>query len=95
VEGLAKDSIRDRHWEYLIELTKVDIPYNQENFTLKQLFDANLLAFKEECEDTSENADKQLKLENQLRNEISAYYDTCDLTVFPWNGLPATIGGDI
>lgn len=95
VEGLAKDSIRDRHWEYLIELTKHDIPYNQENFTLRQLFEANLLGYKEECEDTSENADKQLKLENQLRNDISAYYDTCDLSVLPWNGLPATIGGDI
>jgi len=51
VEGLAKDSIRDRHWEILIDLTKHDIPYNQENFTLKQLFEANLLDFKEEVED--------------------------------------------
>jgi hypothetical protein len=84
IEGLAKDSIRDRHWDYLIEITKHDIPYNQENFQLKQLFDANLLSIKEECEDTAENADKQLKLEKQLREEISAYYDKKELSIFPW-----------
>jgi hypothetical protein len=27
VEGFAKDSIRDRHWEEAIALSKYDIPY--------------------------------------------------------------------
>lgn len=63
VEGLAKDSIRDRHWEEVIELTGCPIPYDQETFVLKQLFDANLLKIKEEVEDITDNADKQLKLE--------------------------------
>jgi dynein heavy chain len=35
VEGLAKDSIRDRHWEEVIELTGCQIPYDQETFVLK------------------------------------------------------------
>jgi len=95
VEGLAKDSIRDRHWEDVMELAKHDIPYNQENFSLKQLLDAKLLNVKEDVEDIADNADKQLKLENQLRNEISAYYDGRELTITALNGVPSTIGGDI
>jgi dynein heavy chain len=58
VEGLAKDSIRPRHWEEVIELTGHEIPFESESFVLKQLFDANLLKIKEEIEDISENADK-------------------------------------
>jgi dynein heavy chain len=95
VDGLAKDSIRDRHWEEVIELSKHDIPFNQDNFVLKQLLDAKLINIKEDCEDIADNADKQLKLENQLRNEISAYYDNRSLTIVPLNGVPSTIGGDI
>lgn len=95
VEGLAKDSIRPRHWEEVIELTGTQIPFESETFVLKQLFDANLLKIKEEIEDISENADKQLKLEKQLRDEISAYYETRELTVAPIAGLPSIISGDI
>ena len=36
-----------------------------------------------------------MKLENQLKNEISAYYDTCELTITSHNGVPAQIGGPI
>lgn len=57
--------------------------------------DAKLLNCKEDVEDIADNADKQLKLENQLRNEISAYYDTRELTIAALNGVPSTIGGDI
>jgi len=38
VEGLSKETIRDRHWDEIIELTKTDIPYAQEEtFTLDHL----------------------------------------------------------
>lgn len=36
-----------------------------------------------------------MKLERQLRDEISAYYETRELTICPINGVPSTIGGDI
>jgi len=32
VEGLAKPSIRPRHWEEIIEMTKETIPYEEETF---------------------------------------------------------------
>jgi dynein heavy chain len=34
VEALAKPSIRPRHWEEVIEMTKEEIPYQSETFTL-------------------------------------------------------------
>jgi len=43
VEGLAKHSIRPRLWDEVIELTKEDIPYTSETFTLSQLLSAPLL----------------------------------------------------
>jgi dynein heavy chain, axonemal len=95
VDGFAKDTIRERHWEEAIALSKHDIPYASENFVLKNLLDANLLKIAEDCEDIADNADKQFKLETQLKKEISAHYDSRDLTIMPYQGAPATIGGDI
>ena len=34
VEQLAKPSIRPRHWDEIIGLTKEDIPYTAESFVL-------------------------------------------------------------
>ena len=48
VEALAKPSIRTRHWEEIIEMTKTDIPYTSETFTLSQLLSAPLLPFKDD-----------------------------------------------
>ena len=48
VESLAHESIRDRHWEEIIELSKHQIPYQSETFCLSQLFEADLLKIKEE-----------------------------------------------
>lgn len=43
VEQLAKPSIRPRHWDLVIDLTKEEIPYAVETFTLSQLLKAPLL----------------------------------------------------
>lgn len=58
VEGLAKSSIRDRHWQEVIEGCNRPIPYDQENFRLNDVFEANLLKIKEDVEDIADNADK-------------------------------------
>ena len=44
VEMLGDESIKDRHWEQLIELTGKEIPYQSETFTLKELLAADLLS---------------------------------------------------
>lgn len=97
VEALAKPSIRPRHWDEVIGLTKEDIPYASESFSFSQLLKANLLGFKEDIEDITDSADKQLKLENQLRDDITAYWDIAELEIKTWKGVdtPCTLGGNI
>ena len=56
VEQLAKPSIRPRHWDEVIGMTKEEIPYQSESFTLSQLLKANLLQFKEDIEDITDSA---------------------------------------
>lgn len=97
VEGLAKHSIRDRHWEEVIELTKEDIPYASETFTLSQLLSAPLLPVKEDIEDICDQADKQLSLEKKLNEEINSFWEVAELEIKTWKGVdaPATLGGNI
>ena len=97
VKALAKDSIRDRHWEEIIERSGVEIPFQSETFNLQQLFAANLLSIQEEIEEITENADKQLKLEFALDNEIAAFWDEMDFCIeqFNHNGKPSKLTGNI
>lgn len=78
-------------------MTKEDIPYDSEQFILSQLLAAPLLQFKEDIEDITDSADKQLKLERQLNEEISAYWENAELEIKTWKGVdaPCTIGGNI
>lgn len=97
VDALARPSIRPRHWDEVIEMTKEDIPYNSETFTLSQLLKANLLAFKDEVEDIADSADKQLKLEVQLNEDVSRFWEDAELQINTWKGVdvPCTLGGNI
>jgi dynein heavy chain len=97
VTAMAKPSIRNRHWDEVIELMKTPIPYESENFTLQQLFMCPLLKFQEEIEEITESADKQLKLENQLKNDIIATWEEQELQIKQWKGIevPCYLGGNI
>lgn len=97
VQNLAEDCIKDRHWEQLISLTGKDVPYTAENFTLRQLLDANLLEVKEDIEDIADSAQKQAKIEKQLRDEIEVYWETAELEIRPYQNVevPCTISGKV
>lgn len=108
IEALAKPSIRDRHWEEVIELVKQDkdvviddadniLPYQAETFNLSQIFGCNILRIKEDIEEITESADKQLKLEDALRNDIKAYWEEAELVVNSWSGVdqPCILGAGI
>jgi dynein heavy chain len=58
---------------------------------------APLLQFKEEIEEITDSADKQLKLELQLNNEIIAYWEIAELQIFPYQNIdvPCVLGGNI
>lgn len=87
IEALAKPSIRPRHWDEIIELAKEDIPYTAENFLLKDLIKPFLLDVSEDIIDITDNADKQLKLEKTLREEISQFWDDAQLEIKTWKGV--------
>lgn len=97
VEALAKPTIRPRHWEEIIEMCKVDIPFESEGFNLEQLLRAPLLDFKEDIEDITDSADKQAKLEKQLNLEISAYWELAEFEIIIFKGVenPSILGGNI
>lgn len=97
VEELCKPSIRDRHWDEIIDTTKKEIPYKSEVFTFNQLLDANLLQFQDEIEDITDSADKQLKLEIQLREDVDFYWKDAELEIKSWKGVdtPCVLGGNI
>jgi dynein heavy chain len=98
VEGLTRTAIVARHWEKIISMTKEDIPYTSETFTLQQLLKAKLLNFRDDIEDITESAEKELKqIEIPLRNEISKYWEDAELEIKMWKGVdtPCILGGNI
>lgn len=97
VKELSKPSIRDRHWEEIIQLTQKDIPYKSETFTLNQLLETNLLEFEADIEDITESADKQLKLEKDLNENIIAFWQDAELEIKSTKVVeqPCMLGGNI
>ena len=73
------------------------IPYASETFILKDLLEVKLLDRRDDIEEVTENADKQLKLESQLHDEIGVTWDTLELEIKTWKGVdaPCTLGGNI
>jgi dynein heavy chain len=63
VQSLADPSIKPRHWDEIIEMTKEQIPYDDDAFLLKDLLAAPLLKHNDDILDIAESAVKQLKLE--------------------------------
>lgn len=97
VKELSKPSIRDRHWEEIIQLTQKEIPYKSETFTLNQLLETNLLEFEADIEDITESADKQLKLEKDLNENIIAFWQDAELEIKSTKAVeqPCMLGGNI
>lgn len=64
IMDLKKPSIKARHWQKVIEISSVQLNYeNEENFFLSDLIEAELLRFQEDIVDITDSADKQLKIE--------------------------------
>lgn len=64
---LSKPSMRDRHWKEISRLTGHE--FDTENFhelKLKSVLEANLLLHKEDIEEITDGADKQLGIEKKL-----------------------------
>jgi len=54
VSSLARESIRDRHWLEIMEISKKTIPYDSESFMLKDIFAVRLLDHRDDVEDIAD-----------------------------------------
>ena len=66
LQELTKESIRDRHWEEIQEITGATFDFADPEFKLQSLLEINLVAKKDEIEEVTDGADKQLKIEKNL-----------------------------
>lgn len=96
IQQLANPSIRPRHWDEIIEMTKCEIPYEDETFLLRDLLAVPLLKHQDDIMDIAESAVKQLKLEGQLNGEISKFWEECELEVKGYKNIEnCMLGGNI
>jgi dynein heavy chain len=82
---LTKESIRDRHWDEIMEITESSFDYLSPEFKLESLLEISLVDKKEEIEEITDGADKQLKIEKGLE-EIEGRWDTAIFFFREWKG---------
>eukprot|EP00485_Elphidium_margaritaceum_P015545 CAMPEP_0202728930 /NCGR_PEP_ID=MMETSP1385-20130828/185872_1 /ASSEMBLY_ACC=CAM_ASM_000861 /TAXON_ID=933848 /ORGANISM="Elphidium margaritaceum" /LENGTH=4770 /DNA_ID=CAMNT_0049395183 /DNA_START=131 /DNA_END=14440 /DNA_ORIENTATION=- len=69
IEAMSKPSMRPRHWEEISGITGTHYDYtNFDELSLSQILDSNILEFVEDIEEICEGADKQLRIENDIKN---------------------------
>lgn len=81
---LSKDSIKARHWDEVMKIcnTQFDVVGNPE-FKLQSLLEADLVSVKQEIEEITDGADKQLKIELQL-GELKTQWKTKEFLFAEW-----------
>ena len=81
---LSKDSIKARHWDEVTKIcdTQFDVIGNPE-FKLESLLEADLVSVKDEIEEITDGADKQLKIEHQL-GELKTQWKTKEFLFTEW-----------
>jgi dynein heavy chain len=78
IAEFTKESIKDRHWAELIELTETDpeaLVYDDPEFKLVSLLEIDLVTKAEEIEEITDGADKQMKIEKGL-DEIETIWES-------------------
>jgi len=96
LQEFTKESIRDRHWEEVMEITGAQFDFASPEFSLQSLLDIDLVAKKDEVEEVTDGADKQLKIERTLE-EIEERWTTARFQFREWKGrsiqiLQGTVG---
>jgi dynein heavy chain len=71
---LSKPSIMPRHWQQVMEITGKELPIESDNFKLQVLIESQLNEFTDEVSDICESADKQLIIEQKLK-EIGTVWE--------------------
>jgi dynein heavy chain len=66
IQELTKESIMERHWQEIMQITNSEFDPTSAEFKLQSLLDINMPAKREEIEEVTDGADKQLKIEKNL-----------------------------
>ena len=85
LQELSKESIKPRHWEAVMEQTQTTFDVTAADFKLQTLLDANIIAYKDDIEEITDGADKQLKIEIGL-TEITDRWDLEEFQFQDWKG---------
>lgn len=96
LQEFTKESIRDRHWEEVMQITKSTFDFSGPDFRLQSLLDIDLVSHRDEIEEVTDGADKQLKIEKNLE-EIEERWRTARFAFREWKGrniqiLQGTVG---
>ena len=68
IEGMSKPSMRPRHWQEISDITECKYDYtNFDELLLSSILDSNILEFIEDIEEICDGADKQLRIENEIK----------------------------
>ena len=73
--NMTKPSIKPRHWVEVNQLVNGVLPFESEGFTLSDIVRSSLLSHRDEVEEVSMGADKQMHLEGQI-NELKTRWTT-------------------
>lgn len=71
VEMMAKNSLKERHWNMIEKATNTIFAVNDSDFALKDIMAAPLIEKKDELEDICQTAIKEIDIEAKLRQIIS------------------------
>ena len=84
LQELSKDSIKARHWEEVMKICKTEFDVvGNSDFKLQSLIEADLVSVKEDIEEVTDGADKQLKIEQQLC-EINTQWHSQEFSFQEW-----------
>jgi dynein heavy chain len=72
---LSKPAMRDRHWKKISKLTGKEFDLEKfHELKLRSILEANLLEYREDIEEITDSAEKQLNIEKKI-NEIQSLWD--------------------
>lgn len=90
LQEMSKESIRDRHWEEVMLITGSNFDFTGPDFKLQSLLEIGMVAKKDEIEEVTDGADKQLKIEKNLE-EAEQRWRTAMFSFKEWKGRTVQI----
>ena len=101
--AITKKGIKERHWNEIIDKTKIQINF-KENFTFKNVIDAGMLTYLDICSEIGDKAYREYQIENEI-NEIEKKWKEIYFATVPhktkvpsitnWNDVNKELDQDI